>query len=372
MKKVLFLIHDLGQGGAEKVLVNLVNNLDKEKFDVTVMSLFDVGENKQNLDSSVHYKYCFKYMIRGNSYLMKLLSPKQLHNWLIKDYYDIEIAFLEGPSARVISGCNNKDTKLVSWIHCQFKESKEAAASFRNIEEATECYNKFNKVICVSNDVRNSFKDVLNLKIPVEVLYNTNDSESIIRKGKESVSVCKDTLNIIGIGKLTNNKGFHRVLPIVNKLIHDDNLKVHYYILGSGSLENKLKEMIDLYKLNDSVTLLGYQMNPYKYLSKMDLYVCSSYSEGFSTATTEALILGIPTCTVDVPGMKEMLGENEYGLITENVDEELYKGIKILLCDSNLLEHYKKQALIRGKTFSLNNTTKAVEEMLMKLFEEVV
>ena len=51
MKKVLFLIHDLGQGGAEKVLVNLVNNLDKEKFDVTVMSLFDVGENKQNLDS---------------------------------------------------------------------------------------------------------------------------------------------------------------------------------------------------------------------------------------------------------------------------------------------------------------------------------
>ena len=49
MKKILFLIHDLGQGGAEKVLVNLVNNMDREKFDITVMSLFDVGVNRQFL-----------------------------------------------------------------------------------------------------------------------------------------------------------------------------------------------------------------------------------------------------------------------------------------------------------------------------------
>ena len=105
MKKVLFLIHDLGQGGAEKVLVNLVNNLDKTKFDITVMSIFDIGENKQFLDSSIKYKSCFKHMVRGNSHLMKLLSPKQLHQWLIKDKYDIEVAYLEGPCARIISGC---------------------------------------------------------------------------------------------------------------------------------------------------------------------------------------------------------------------------------------------------------------------------
>ena len=123
MKKILFLIHDLGQGGAEKVLVNLVNNLDKKKFDVTVMSIFDIGENKQFLDSSIHYKYCFKHMVRGNSHLMKLLSPKQLHKWLIKDKYDIEVAYLEGPCARIISGCPDLNTKLVSWIHIQQKDA---------------------------------------------------------------------------------------------------------------------------------------------------------------------------------------------------------------------------------------------------------
>ena len=59
MQKVLFLIHDLGQGGAEKVLVNLVNNMDIEKFDITVMTLFDVGVNRQFLNKYIKYKSRF-------------------------------------------------------------------------------------------------------------------------------------------------------------------------------------------------------------------------------------------------------------------------------------------------------------------------
>ena len=122
MTKVLFLIHDLGEGGAEKVLVNLVNNMDTSQFDITVMTLFDVGVNKQFLSPNIKYRTCFSKMIRGNSHLMKLLSPQQLHRWLIKDEYDIEVAYLEGPCARVISGCQNTKTKLVSWIHIEQKD----------------------------------------------------------------------------------------------------------------------------------------------------------------------------------------------------------------------------------------------------------
>ena len=53
------MIHDLGQGGAEKVLVNLVNNMDQAKFDITVMTLFDVGVNRQFLKEGITYKSCF-------------------------------------------------------------------------------------------------------------------------------------------------------------------------------------------------------------------------------------------------------------------------------------------------------------------------
>ena len=369
MKKILFLIHDLGQGGAEKVLVNLVNNLDKKKFDVTVISIFDIGENKQFLDSSIHYKYCFKHMVRGNSHLMKLLSPKQLHKWLITDKYDIEVAYLEGPCARIISGCPNFNTKLVSWIHIQQKDAMQAAASFRNIKEATDCYNRFNKIICVSNEVKETFPQALNITAETDVLYNTNNTNEIYRKSKEEVNdlfIDSQCINIIGIGKLLINKGFDRVVNIISRLVKDG-LHVHLYILGSGPEENNLKEQINKLKLEKHVTLLGYQLNPYKYLNKMDLFVCASYAEGFSTAATEALILGIPVCTVKVSGMKEMLGNDEYGIITENNDDALYEGLYKLVSNPELLEHYRVKASERGKDFKTEETVLKVEEMLLKL-----
>ena len=78
-KKVLFLIHDLGHGGAEKVLVNLVNNMDRNKFDITVMALFGGGVNEQFLKPDIHYRAVFQRVFRGYSHLMKLLSPEHLH-----------------------------------------------------------------------------------------------------------------------------------------------------------------------------------------------------------------------------------------------------------------------------------------------------
>ena len=92
--KILFVIHDLSVGGAEKVLINLVNNMDYLKFDVTVLALFDEGVNKQFLNSKIKYRYAFRHAIRGNSHYMKLLSPKQLYRWLVSDEYDIVISYL--------------------------------------------------------------------------------------------------------------------------------------------------------------------------------------------------------------------------------------------------------------------------------------
>ena len=120
--------------------------------------------------------------------------------------------------------------------------------------------------------------------------------------------------------------------------------------------------------MGKNVTFLGYQINPYKYISRCDLFVCASYAEGFSTATTEALILGVPVCTVEVSGMKEMLGENnEYGIVTENNDEALYEGIRCLVKSPELLRHYKKQAQKRGDMFSTEKTVAEVENMLLTL-----
>ena len=369
MIRVLFLIHDLGQGGAEKVLVNLVNNMNPQKFDITVMALFGGGINEQFLSEDVHYKVVFPRMFSGNSKLMKLLSPRQLHKIFIKDEYDIEVSYLEGPSARVISGCTNSNTKIVSWIHVEQHTMNNLARSFRNEDEAKKCYNRFDQTICVSDYVRNDFCKILDLKKPCITLYNTVESEMILSASYETVDDMNDDadIHLVAVGTLKPSKGYERLLRIAKRL-NDEKYSIHLYILGTGPLQQKLEKYITENGLEKTVTLLGYQTNPYKYVAKCDLLVCASYAEGFSTAATEALIVGTPVCTVDVSGMKEMLGENnEYGVVTPNDEEELYKGIKKLLDDKECLESYKNKALERGKMFNTYNTVKAVEDMLLEL-----
>ena len=129
-----------------------------------------------------------------------------------------------------------------------------------------------------------------------------------------------------------------------------------------------MKKYISENKLEDTFILLGYRTNPYKYVKKCDLYVCSSHSEGFSTSVTESLIVGTPVVTTLCSGMQEMLGyNNEYGIVTENNEDALYEGIEKILTEENLLQHYKEQARVRGQRFSTEKTVKAVENMLESL-----
>lgn len=138
--------------------------------------------------------------------------------------------------------------------------------------------------------------------------------------------------------------------------------------MGIGPQEKELKEYVEKKGLKENIIFLGYQTNPYKYVAKSELFVCSSFAEGFSTAATEALIVGTPVCTVNVSGMKEMLGEdNEYGIVTENSEEALYEGIKNIVDDPKKLKHYKRMAQIRGKIFNTQITTEKVEKLFSEL-----
>lgn len=369
MQKVLFLIHDLGQGGAEKVLVNLVNNMDHKKFDITVIALFGGGVNEQFLSKKIRYKAIFPKMIPGNSKLMKLMTPRKLHQYFINERYDIEVSYLEGPSARVISGCEDLTTKLVSWIHVEHHTSSALSSSFRNANEAKKCYNRFDQIVCVSEYVKNDFISILNYQKPCTVLYNTVESQKILELSKEIADKFVDdgAVRLVSVGTLKASKGYDRMLAVVRKL-KENGKSVHLYILGVGSMQKEIESYISVHDLSKQVTLLGYDTNPYKYVAKCDLFICASHSEGFSTAATEALIVGTPVCTVEVSGMKEMLGENnEYGIVTENSEEGLYQGIKKLLDDPELLKYYKSQAAERRKMFSTNHTVLAVEEMMETL-----
>jgi len=107
MKKILFLIPNLMHGGAEKVLVNLVNNLNERKYKISVCAVFDCGVNKSDLKTSIDYSGIFKKQFRGNIHFFKLWSRRGLYKKFIKGSYDIVISYLEGLTARAVSGCKD-------------------------------------------------------------------------------------------------------------------------------------------------------------------------------------------------------------------------------------------------------------------------
>ena len=129
--------------------------------------------------------------------------------------------------------------------------------------------------------------------------------------------------------------------------------------------KRELENLADRYGIGECVAFAGYVENPYRYMAECDLFVCASQGEGFSTAVTEALILGLPICTVDVGGMRELLGENnEYGVITPKDEISLYKGILSMLSNQDRLEHYRKQARERAECFDSDETVRRAEKII--------
>jgi glycosyltransferase involved in cell wall biosynthesis len=369
MKSILFLIPSLGGGGAERVLVNLVNNIDKSKYRVTVQTLFDVGVNRQYLNDGIEYIPGFKKQIPGNTKIFKLFSPKTFYRRIVKKKYDIAVSYLEGPTARIIAGCPYPDTKLISWIHVEQLCKEAASYAFKSYKEASDCYNKYDLTVCVSETVKKDFTSIFDLKNPCKVFYNTNEDSYIRQKGKEKVEdlTFSQDINIVSVGRLRKEKGYDRLINVHKNLL-DEGIKNQIYVIGAGSEEHALKAQINACGVDNTFHLIPFKDNPYKYVAIADLFVCSSRREGFSTAVTEALILGIPVVSTECSGAKELLGENnEYGIVVQNSEEGIYEGLKKMLSDPALLKHYKRQAEIRGGFFSKEKTVKAVEDMIDSL-----
>ena len=369
MKTVLFLIPTLGGGGAEKVLVNLVNALDRHKYSIEIKTLFSNSTNKCFIKSHNKYSSCFGKQLRGNRILFKLFSPRILYRLLIGKRYDIVVSYLEGPTERIVAGCPYEDTKLINWVHVEQHKLSVATASYRSAKEANKCLDMYSATVCVSQTVKDDYLQLFTLSHPIEVCYNTNDIDAIIRGAREPIDAAlwPEGINLVSVGRITDVKGFDRLINAHKRLL-DDGLAHNLVILGDGELKNGLMKQAESLGVSDTVYFLGFQSNPYKYVSRADLFVCSSRREGFSTAVTEALTLGVPVVSTLVSGARELLGtDDEYGIVTDNSEEGVYQGMRRMLSDPSLLQHYRRQAAIRAKKFSTENTVSAVEQLFDSL-----
>lgn len=364
-KKILFLINTLRDGGAEKILVDIVNNLDSDKYDIEVRLIYNRGVYFDELNSNIKVSHIAgkpgTFWAKLVSRMLPRLSSELLQRLFIRNTYDIEVAFLEGYATKIVAGAS-EGTKKLAWIHCDVTKTEWINGVYKTDEEFSNCYRKIDQVICVSESVKEAFIKRFGNVTKLKVKYNPVDEKKIRELSYEEISLhsAANKITLISIGRMAYPKRFLRLLTVVNNLLKQG-YSLELWLLGEGEERKDLEIYVQEHEIQEAVIFTGYLKNPYPYIRQADLYVCSSVYEGFSTAVTEALVLGTPVLTTDVSGMREMLGDSEYGLITKNDDLALENGLKKLLDNPKLLLHYREMAEKRSSYFEMENRLKEIE-----------
>lgn len=372
MKNILFFIESLSGGGAEKVLVTLLRHIDYSKFRIVLLTLVDTGILKNEIDySQISYRTIIN---QSNNPIHKLwnrikykllyyyLPAKIVYNWIIpKKGIDTHIAFTEGYCTKLIS-YSTKDK--LAWVHCDLKKLPwtQQEHIYSSIEEEKKTYLKYNNVICVSNNVKNIMQKEYGLK-NVTTIYNPIDDKYILKLSNEvnNYEISKG-FNIISVGRLTYQKGYDLLIPIISRFIKKG-MDIHLYLLGEGSEKKNLEHIIEKEKVENNIHLMGYFNNPYSFMKKMDLFVCSSRSEGYSLVIAEALTLELPVISMNCSGPNELLSKGKYGTLCNNYDE-LYKAIEHAIQDRDYYQKLKTSSTNRKSFFQITSIIRQIEELL--------
>lgn len=354
--KILFIHFDLGNGGAERVLINLLHKLDHNKYDITLKTIFS-GHNCTKLPGYIKFKPLFnRSAFRGMSRVLRVISPSLLYKWFVREDYDIEIAYLEQIPTRILGGGRrNLKTKKFAWVHNTTDCINDLNGGiYRSTDEMIRIYSSYDKIAFVSKGAEDSFNRIFGTLIDsskYNVVHNVNNFDQIKELSTEDIPITleKNVVNLCSIGRLCGQKGYDRLIKSLGRISNNGITNWHLYLLGSGPEYDSLRAIAETFNISKKITFLGFQTNPYKYLAKMDFFVCSSTKEGYSTAVTEAMILGIPILTTNCSGMDEIIDQSNAGLIVGNSEVDLENGLmNIITLDATDLCQYKHNALLRG------------------------
>lgn len=352
MNRLLFLINTLNGGGAEKVLVNLANGLCKKGYDVSIQTLTE-GINRANF----HDKVKVRTLVKGNMthlkdfavcLFCKLLPFRIQSKILLRGKFDTKVAYLEGYPTKILK-YDKSGARLLAYVHSDLSKGYTLNKIYANKSHCLDEYSAFQGVAFVSKVAQDGFFKEIGPLMNSRVVYNVMDFDDILTKSKEPTEIKfhDNTFKLIAVGRLSYPKSFDRLIKVIHRL-NDNNVNTELFILGEGTLEQELKKLAR--ELNcENIKFLGYDKNPYRYMAKADLMICSSLYEGYSTTTVEAMLLGLPVITTDCAGMAEILDNGKYGVIVENQEDALFEGLYSLLKSPENLSELKNRVSERSQ-----------------------
>ncbi|MCR5785144.1 MAG: glycosyltransferase [Eubacterium sp.] len=366
MKKVLFIMLSLYNGGAEKSLVNLLNELPKDKYDIDLLLfrheglfLSQVPENVNILETPKNLEALYKPLkeCRADCRITKLVGTllsrlkkgnteaARGYRWInyyspkierLLWHYDVAIAYSPGEQGYYLIDKVDAVKKYI-WVHNDYRKqnfSKEYDKPY---------FEKADGIVSVSEECVNILKEEFpEIKDRIFCIENITSSEVIKKRAVEFIpkEYGNEQVRIISIGRLVQTKRFDIAIEAA-AVLKEMKIKFRWYILGDGEKYDELLNLIKKTNTEDVIKLIGVRENPYPYIYNADIMVQTSEHEGKSVALDEAKILAKPIVVTDYPTVRDQIKDGKEGIISplnaEGVankistlifGESIYNGIK--------------------------------------------
>lgn len=385
--RVCVLKESLTIGGTERSAANTSKLLSRD-YD-TVTALFDARD--------IQYDYGGRLMDFGvpahNGKFRKLfntyLRDRKLRNLIQKERFDILYQFTAISNPLTFFPYSNTK-KIIS--------ARDYGAMERRYKKYHAALRHASAMICNSAYIRDFYlskypKDV----DKVFVVYNVIDAELIARQAQEPCEpafeefLSTHSFNIVSVGRFCKEKGFEYLLKTFAH-IRKEKSGTGLVLVGDGSYRVKYEEIIKEHGLEKDVYFTGFQNNPYKYMTRCQMYVLSSVSEGFPNVLPEAMVLGLPVLSVncysgpaeilmDEPDYRRVTDAYEtcaYGVLTPHYREYgdeyairvMSEALARLMTDRTLYNQYSTLSKKRAKVFSEEAALQKMNFVFARIMEQ--
>lgn len=376
MNKKLAVISPSFRGGGGEGLASDLSDSFRRKFKTKEITYNLSEENKDvqnrielNIKKSKNPISKLKYLIKGSKRLKEIKQKNDI---------DISVSFLIGPNLMNILS-NSSGLKILT-VHTMKSEQKTPYGKFYGYLVGL-LYNKADLIVTPSKGIKRDLVEnySINEKL-IKIIPNPIDIERVRRIKDEDLpqkykKIFKENKIIINVGRLNWVKGQWHLIKAFNRL-KKDFPESKLLFLGKGNLKEGLVNLAKKLGIEEDVYFLGYKENPFKFVSRADVFALTSLSEGFGKVVLESLSCGTSVISTGCAGPVEMLSpdrdknkkiENlelaKFGIITpkpsknssSNVEENLSRGIKKLLDDRKLRGKYEKKGIKRAKNFNVKN-----------------
>jgi glycosyltransferase involved in cell wall biosynthesis len=376
--KVLFFISSLAGGGAERVMVDILSYIDKSRIEPVLVLLYPY-------DNSPYKKYLPEYVKvvvverKSDSFFSKIKQFADFIKTVRKENPWVILSMLTHNNIMAVSVGLIFRIKIIVCEHIilsEFIKTREGEKiSWFPVSVLVKALYKFaDRIIAVSNGIRSNLIEEFNISAhKIQVIYNPVDINHITELSNMPPEhpFFKDHIPIvIAIGRLVRQKGFDTLINAFSLVIPKMNARL--IILGEGPERESLREMVKDLGLIDKVSFAGFQDNPYKFLSRADVFVLSSNYEGLPMVILEAMACGAPIISTDCrSGPCEILENGKYGLLVTVGDEQaISKGIVTLLKDRALREKFSRLARERTWDFSVDKIIKQYERVIYEVIAD--